>query len=275
MDFSQQALDLRRTIIKMNYVSGSGHLTSAYSCLEIMTYLYFSGLLKYNVSNPLWDGRDYFILSKGHAAMGLYTVLSKVGFFPESELWTFCGVGTRLGGHPNTKIPGVETCSGSLGHGLSIAVGVALGLKLSCKSNKVYCITGDGELQEGSNWEAALSINQFNLNNLVWIIDKNELQLSGKTQAIMSLNNLSGQLSAIGFHVREIDGHNFTEIADSLKRIDEKPVVIIANTVKGYGIPSIAGREGWHGRKPNKDELAVILNELGMKHEDLEIEKNI
>ena len=275
MDFSQKALDLRRTIIKMNYVSCSGHLTSAYSCLEIMTYLYFSGLLRYDVSNPLWDGRDYFILSKGHAAMGLYTVLSKVGFFPESELWTFCGVGTRLGGHPNTKIPGVETCSGSLGHGLSIAVGIALRLKLSCKSNKVYCITGDGELQEGSNWEAALSINQFNLNNLVWIIDKNELQLSGKTQAIMSLNNLSGQLSAIGFDVREIDGHNFTEIADSLKRIDEKPVVIIANTVKGYGTPSIAGKEGWHGRKPNKDELAVILNELGMKHEDLEIEKNI
>lgn len=275
MDFSQKALDLRRTIIKMNYVSGSGHLTSAYSCLEIMTYLYFSGLLKYDASNPLWDGRDYFILSKGHAAMGLYAVLSKAGFFPENELWTFCGVGTRLGGHPSSRIPGIETVTGSLGHGLSFSVGLALGLKTKQRNNKVYCITGDGELQEGTNWEAALSINQFNLNNLVWIIDKNELQLSGRTQAIMNLNDLSAQLSAIGFDVREINGHNFTEIADALKRIDEKPVAIIANTVKGYGAPSIASKEGWHGRKPNKDELAVILNELGMTQEDLEIEKNI
>lgn len=275
MDFKQKALDLRRIIIKMNYVSGSGHLTSAYSCLEIMTYLYFGGLLKYNISDPLWAGRDYFILSKGHAAMGLYAVLSKVGFFPERELWTFCGVGTRLGGHPNIKIPGVETGSGSLGHGLPFSVGLALGLKAKKQNNKVYCLTGDGELQEGSNWEAALSIKHFKLDNIVWIIDKNNLQLAGKTEAIMSIESLCDKLTAFGFCPIVIDGHDFTEIAAAFAQKDDKPIAIIANTVKGYGAPSIAGKEGWHGRKPNKDELAIILAELGMTREDLEIEKNI
>jgi transketolase len=267
------ALDLRKTIIKMNYVSGSGHITSSCSCLEILVALYFGGVLRYDPQKPLLDERDYLILSKGHAAIGLYAVLSRAGFFPESELWSFCAVDTRLGGHPSIKIPGVEANSGSLGHGLPFSVGLALGARQQKKQSRVYCITGDGELQEGSVWEAALSIAHFKLDNLVWIVDKNNLQINGTTDEIMSLGHLHEKLTAFGFEVFNIDGHSFSALHSAMTAASSKPRVIIANTVKGCGIDSIAGKPGWHGRKPDKSELAVILSDLGMQMEDLNVEK--
>lgn len=276
----QTALELRRNIIKMSYIAGAGHITSACSCLDILVSLYFGGsrgrgIMRYRADEPLWDGRDYLVLSKGHAGLGQYVALAKAKFIREEELWTFCAVGTRLGCHPTTKIPGVETASGSLGHGLSFAVGLALGAKLKNTDQAIYCITGDGELQEGSNWEAALSVVHFNLNNLIWIIDKNELQITGSTDEIMSLGNLRTKLAAFGFDVAEIDGHDFTEIENALDKRTDRPRAVIAHTLKGGGIASIAGKRDWHNRKPNKDELAVILSELGMTQEELEVEKSV
>lgn len=274
------ALDLRRNIVKMSYIAGTGHITSACSCLEILVSLYFggsqgSGIMRYRADEPLWDKRDYLVMSKGHAGIGQYAVLSKAGFIPEEELWTFCAVCSRLGAHPTTSIPGVENASGSLGHGLPFSVGLALSAKLKNTDQTIYCITGDGELQEGSNWEAAMSIAHFNLNNLVWFIDKNELQLGGPTDEIISLGDLRAKLAAFGFEVVEIDGHSFIEIEATLEKHTDKPKAIIAHTLKGGGIPSIAGKRDWHNKKPSADELEVILSELGMTKEELKVEKNI
>lgn len=271
MDLKQTAFDLRKTIVKMCYVSGSGHLTSSASCMEILISLYFDGILKYNALEPEWDGRDYFVLSKGHAAMGLYAVLAKAGFIEEKELWTFCAKGTRLGGHPKISIPGVEAATGSLGHGMSIACGIALALKMQGKNNKVICMTGDGELQEGSNWEAALAISQFNLKNFIWIIDNNKIQLAGKTNDIISVENLHDKISAFGFDVLKIDGHDFDEIKNAFAIMHEKPLAIIANTVKGKGFSCAEGQLGWHGKKPSKDEFEKIFVEFGITEKDLRI----
>jgi len=273
----QTALELRRNIIKMCYFAGAGHITSACSCLDILVSLYFggeqgSGIMRYRAHEPLWEGRDYLVLSKGHAGVGQYTALAKAGFIREEELWTFCSVGTRLGCHPSPKIPGVENTSGSLGHGLSFAVGLALGAKLKNTDQTIYCITGDGELQEGSNWEAAMSISHFRLNNLVWIIDKNDLQISGTTDEVLSLGDLRAKLIAFGFDVTEIDGHNFSEIETALERQVDKPHAVIAHTLKGGGIASLASKRDWHNRKPDKKEMALILSDLGMTQEDLKIE---
>jgi transketolase len=276
----QTALEFRRNIVKMCYFAGAGHITSACSCLDILVSLYFggkqgSGILRYRANEPFWEGRDYLVLSKGHAGIGQYAAFAKIGYIPEEELWTFCSVGTRLGCHPSTKIPGVENISGSLGHGLSFAVGLALGAKLKNTDQTVYCITGDGELQEGSNWEAALSIAHFKLNNIVWIIDKNDLQILGSIDEIMSLGDLRAKLIAFGFDVTEIDGHSFSEIETALQKHVDKPHAIIANTLKGGGIASIAGKRDWHNRKPDNEELAAILSDLGMTQEDLKIENCI
>jgi transketolase len=272
MDMNELALELRKTIIKMNYVSGAGHITSSLSCLEILMALYFGkGKIRYRPDEPLWDGRDYFVLSKGHAAIGYYAVLAKAGFFPEPELWTYCAVGTRLGGHPSASIPGVETASGSLGHGLPFAAGLALGVKMKGADQRVFCMTGDGELQEGSVWEAAMSAAHYGLSNLTLLIDNNDMQLAGYTKDIMNLGDIRSKLSAFGFEVIEIDGHDFGDIDSVLTGHSRKPRAIIAKTVKGHGVPSIENRPDWHGRKPNEDELSVILTELGMAREDLKV----
>lgn len=271
-ELDQIALECRRNMIKMSCLSGSGHITSSASCLEILLSLYFGiQRMNYDPHNPQWDGRDYIIMSKGHAAMGLYCVLSEAGYFPKDELWTFCSKGTRLGGHPSLKIPGVETASGSLGHGLSFAVGIALGMRLKGINNRVYVLVGDGELQEGTNWEAAMSLVRFGLDNVVWFIDKNNIQLSGFTDDIMPLGDLRGRLMAMGFEVSEINGHDYGEINAALSKQTSKPHAVIANTVKGYGYKSIENLPGWHGRKPSSDELAIILNDLGTTVEEMGI----
>lgn len=261
--------ELRKKIVKMNYLSGTGHITSSCSCLEILVALYFGGVLKYDSHKPLWTERDYFLISKGHAALAVYSVLSEAGFFPEEDLWTFCQIGSKYGGHPNLRIPGVESTSGSLGHGLSIASGIALGTKLNNGKNRIFCLTGDGELQEGSNWEAALAISHFNMDNFTWIIDRNKLQIAGETEEIIRLEDLSNKLTSFGFDVKIVDGHDVKKLVEVLSGSSNKPLAIIANTIKGKGIPFLENKRGWHGRKTNNEELGVILKELSMTEEDL------
>lgn len=268
-EFDDLCLNLRRTILKINYRTGSGHITSSFSSVELMAALYFCGFLKYDSENPQDEDRDYFIISKGHAALAVYAVLQKAGFINESDLWSVCAKGSDFGGHPSIKIPGVETTSGSLGHGLSLSAGVGLGLKIKGKDNKVFCLTGDGELQEGSNWEAAMTIANMGLNNVVWLIDNNKIQLAGRTDSIMSLGDLNKKIRSFGFDVIEINGHEYDEIIKALKYKTTKPLAIIANTVKGYGSNVTADKLGWHGKKPTESELVDILNDLGMCKEDL------
>lgn len=238
------------------------------SCTDLLVSLYFGNILHY-VSNDInYEKRDRFI-SKGHGTLALYSILSKAGFFNESELYTFVTKGTRLGGLTTTSVPGVEAYTGSLGHGLTIATGIALSLKIKKSNSLTYILTGDGECQEGSIWEAAATIAHYNLNNIIWIIDKNELQVSGYIKKVMSLGDLIQRLFSYGFNIIEIDGHDFNQIIPALtinrKALPEKPLVIIANTIKGKGVPFLEGKLGWHGKKPTKEEMIIIMNELSIK----------
>lgn len=263
----ETAGELRKAIVKINAATGEGHITSSLSCVDILTALYFGGILRYDPGDVNFEGRDRFI-AKGHGTLALYGVLSKAGFFPESELRTFAMKGTRLGGLTTSSAPGVEAHTGSLGHGLPFAVGVALSLRIKGSDCLTYVMTGDGECQEGSIWEAAAAIAHFKLNNLIWIIDRNGLQVSGFVDEVMGLGDLAGKLRACGFDCVEIDGHDFGQITSALsvdrKALPARPRVVVANTVKGKGVPFLENKLGWHGRKPSAGELAVIMNELGI-----------
>lgn len=270
----EMAQKLRRMIVRISSISGAGHITSSLSSLDIITALYFGGILKYDPKDPEWMERDRFVLSKGHAALAFYCVLQEAGFFPIEDLRTFCGKNSKFGGLTTTGVPGVECYSGSLGHGLSFAVGYALSAKIQGRDTLVYALTGDGECQEGNIWEAAMSITQMNLNNLIWIIDKNNIQLSGRVQETMSLDPLDEKLKSFGFDVISINGHDYGEIMSALnvtRNAERKPIAIIANTIKGAGVPFLENKLGWHGRKPNKEELQTIINELGLTVEEFEV----
>lgn len=270
----EKALKLRRMIVRIASITGAGHITSSLSSLDIISALYLNDILRYNPKDPEWLERDRFVLSKGHAALALYCVLAEAGFFPVEDLRTFCGKGSKFGGLTTTGVPGVECYSGSLGHGLSFAVGYALAAKIQGRDTLVYALTGDGECQEGTIWEAAMSITQMNLNNLIWIIDKNNIQLSGRVQETMSLDPLDKKLIAFGFDVVTINGHNFGEITNALRLNREgerKPLAVIANTIKGAGVPFLENKLGWHGRKPNQEELHTIISELGLTTEEFEV----
>ncbi len=262
------ASELRKTIVKINAACGEGHITSSLSCVDLLTALYLGDILRICPKNQNRENTDRFI-AKGHGTLALYSVLSKAGYLPEKELYTFACKGTRLGGLATCTVPGVEAHTGSLGHGLSFGVGVALGQKIKNTNNLTYVMTGDGECQEGSIWEAAASIVHFNLNNLVWIIDRNNLQVSGHVDKVMGLGNLCAKLRAYGFDCVEIDGHDFSQIIPALEvdrnSLPKKPRVVVANTVKGKGSPFLENKLGWHGRKPTKDEMAIIMDELGVR----------
>ncbi len=260
------AFDIRKKILEINKATNEGHITSSFSCVELLCALYFGNVLNIypisKIKNP-----DKFI-AKGHSTLALYSVLAKAGYFMEDELFSFAKKGTRLGGLATSTVPGVEAHTGSLGHGLSFGVGVALSQRIKNTNAITYVMTGDGECQEGSIWEAAHSIVQFKLNNLVWIIDKNNLQVSGYVDKVMSLGNLNKRLEAIGFDCVEIDGHNYSQIIPALKiergSNSNKPRVIIANTIKGKGSKYLENRLNYHGKKPSKDEMEIIINELRM-----------
>ena len=277
MPVEQIALRIRQTILKMAMRAGGGHIAPSYSIADIVAELYFDGILRYDTSNPDWKERDYFILSKGHGALALYVALSMAGFFPQNELQNFCKPGSKLGSLAKAgAAPGVEASTGSLGHGLSYACGIALALKKDNASNKVYALLGDGECEEGSVWEAAMFAAHNELDNLVIIVDYNKLQAMDSLENIMSLDDFSGKFRSFGINSVDIDGHDYEQIRKVLKEPGiqncnrkKKPLAIIAHTVKGKGISFMENIPIWHYRIPNKEELKVALHDLGMAENDL------
>lgn len=260
MDLSQLAKKLRSEIITMVYAAGSGHPGGSLSIIDILTVLYFGEFLHYDPEEPNWEDRDYLVLSKGHASPALYAVLSEAGFFSKDEHFTFRQVDSLLQGHPNIKIPGVEVSTGSLGQGLSVANGIALGKK----DKKVFCILGDGELQEGQCWEAAMTASHFNIENLVAIVDRNNYQIDGHTEDIMSVLDVTKKFDSFGWKTLQMDGHNIDEISKTLKLAvqEKKPVAIIADTTKGKGVSFMENTAAWHGKAPSKEQHDDALKEI-------------
>ncbi len=265
-DLKDMARTLRRHILQMTADAKSGHATSSLSAVELITALYFR-VLRLDPKNPRWPERDRFLLSKGHATPVLYSAMAERGFFPVEELSTFRRINSRLQGHPTVhKLPGVEIASGSLGQGLSQGVGIALGGKLDKKDYRVYVMLGDGELQEGQNWEAAMAGPFYKLDNLCAIVDYNGLESDGPVEELMGISPLDEKFRAFNWHVISIDGHDFPQI---FRALDEaaatlgRPTMILAHTVKGKGVSFMENALGWHGVSPKPDELAQALAELG------------
>lgn len=256
----------RQNVIKMVYEAQSGHIGGSLSACDIMTVL-FNKCMKHAVNGKTssdYQSRDRFVLSKGHASPVYYSVLAQVGFIPKSELKTFRKFGARLQGHPSLCCPGVEVASGSLGQGLSIACGIAMSLKLDENPARVYVLLGDGEMQEGSVWEALMQAAHRHLNNLTAIIDRNRLQIDGNTECVMSLDNLPDKLKSFNWNVLEIDGHNIQEIYEAIEesKLSDKPTLIVANTIKGKGVSFMENNAGWHGKAPNKEDFEKAMLEL-------------
>ena len=250
----------------MIHTAKSGHPGGSLSSVELLKVLFIDKILKYNINNPKDINRDRFVLSKGHASPVYYAILSECGLIKE-DLLTFRKLGSKLQGHPsNNCLDCVEVPTGSLGQGLSMACGIALSLKLDEIDSKVYCLMGDGELQEGSCWEAFMNANTNHLNNLIAIIDRNRLQIDGNTENIKCLDNLKSKIESFNWNVIEIDGHNETRILNAYlqaRNSQDKPTAIIANTIKGKGVSFMENNAGWHGKAPNDEELSKALKELG------------
>ena len=245
--------------------AGSGHPGGSLSAVEIVTALFWR-VMQHKPADPQWKDRDRFILSKGHAAPVLYSVLAECGYFPLSELATLRQLDSRLQGHADrTATPGVEMSSGSLGQGLSFAIGVALAGRLNSQSYRVYALLSDGECDEGQTWEAAMSAAHFKLDNLTAIVDNNGIQLSGFNRDIMNLDPLNKKWEAFGWHVTEVDGHDFTQLLDAIgkaQKVKGQPAVIIAHTVKGKGVSFMENNVDFHGKAPNAEQLEKALKEL-------------
>jgi transketolase len=256
------AREIRKDILRMLVKAGSGHVGGSLSCADIITALYFYKM-RYDPKNPKWDGRDRFILSKGHGCPALYAALARAGFFPRKELWTLRKTGSILQGHPDmNKTPGVEISTGSLGQGLSVANGIAMAGKLDGKNYNVYVLLGDGEIQEGSIWEAAMSAGCRKLDNLTAVIDRNMLQIDGRTEEIKGLEPLAEKWRAFSWHVAEINGHNFEEILNALNARSDRPKMIIARTVKGKGVSFMENEADYHGVAPTEEEFERAMKEL-------------
>jgi transketolase len=259
---------MRIEILKMLNRAASGHTGGSLSAADIMAALYFR-VMNHDPRNPSWPERDRFVLSKGHGAPALYTALAMSGYFDIAELATLRQVGSLLQGHPDMrKTRGADASSGSLGQGLSIANGIALGLRLDGNSANVYVMLGDGELQEGQVWEAAMSAAHYRLGKIIAIIDKNGLQIDGEVRKVMGVEPVDAKWRAFGWDVVEIDGHNFDEIVPALesprgKALQDRPTMIIARTVKGKGVSFFENQARYHGVAPSNDELQRALKELG------------
>ena len=264
-DLFKIAAEIRKNILITNHNAGQGHTGADLSETDILTALYFR-LLRFSKNNPQHQERDRFILSKGHGVGGLYCTLAQAGLIDESLLETYLQFDTTLPGHPvRQKTPFVEVNTGALGHGLALGTGLALAAKKMGREYLVYVLTGDGELQEGSNWEAAMTASHYKLDNLIWIIDRNGLQLADFTESIMSLEPLDAKLTAFGMSVHTTNGNDpeaFVNIVESLPLGDGKPKAIIAKTTKGKGVSFIEGQPSWHHRIPKGEELPKALEEL-------------
>ena len=262
------AKNVRRNILKMVHAAKSGHPGGSLSGADILSVLYNMSLnipVKWERDSS-FENRDRFILSKGHASPLLYSVLSQRGFFSEEMLPLFRKLGSKLQGHPSLiyGLPGVEASTGSLGQGLSLACGIAMGLKIDKNNANVVVYLGDGELQEGSCWEAFMQAAHRNLNNLIAIVDRNKLQIDGFTEEVMALGDIASKIKSFGWDVVEIDGHNYQEIYDAIETAKKsvKPFAIVANTLKGKGVSFMENQAGWHGKAPNDEQLLLALEEL-------------
>ncbi len=260
-----KAKELRQEIIKMITAAGSGHPGGSLSAADILTVLYFE-TMNVRPTEPKWEGRDYFVLSKGHAAPALYATLALAGYFDKAQLADLRRLHSPLQGHPvSTKVPGVDVSTGSLGQGVSVACGIAKGLKIDGKPNRVYTLLGDGECQEGQVWEALMFAAHYQLDNLTVIVDRNRLQIDGPVAEVMNTEPLDKKLDAFGFNVLLVNGHNMEAIAEAFAKAAAhkgQPTAIIANTVKGRGVSFMENQAGWHGTAPKPEEAAQALQEL-------------
>ncbi len=298
-ELTKIARNMRINIIKMLAEAKSGHPGGSLSAVEIVAALYFGNIMKHNAADPAWPERDRFILSKGHAAPVLYAALAQAEYFPQGELMTLRKLHSRLQGHPdNKKLAGVEVATGSLGQGLSISAGMALGLKLNAEKNKlqehgehhthqqelsedaeqqnnlqdahrlqrVFTLMGDGEIEEGQVWEAAMFAAHYKLDNLIAIVDNNSLQIDGNVENVAGLNNISAKFAAFGWQTIELEnGNNIEDVLVALKAAcitQDKPTVIVAHTTKGKGVSFMENEAGWHGKAPNEEQAAQALAEL-------------
>ncbi|MCI5516292.1 transketolase [Roseburia sp. MUC/MUC-530-WT-4D] len=265
LELSKTANEIRKSIVTAVHSAKSGHPGGSLSSADIFTYLYFEEM-NIDPANPKMEDRDRFVLSKGHVAPAYYSTLAEKGFFPKEDLVTLRHTGSYLQGHPDMKhIPGVDMSSGSLGQGLSTAVGMAAAAKFDGKSNRVYCLTGDGEIQEGQIWEAAMWAGFRKLDNLVVIVDNNNLQIDGPIDQVCSPYPIDKKFEAFNFHVINIDGNDFDQIRAAFKEARETkgmPTAIIAKTIKGKGVSFMENNAGWHGKAPNDEEYAIAMADL-------------
>ncbi|OFX90329.1 MAG: transketolase [Bacteroidetes bacterium GWF2_33_16] len=260
------SLEIRKDVIKSLSEAGSGHLGGSLGLADVFTCLYFS-ILNHNPQSPDWENRDRLILSIGHVAPVFYASLAHAGYFKKEELLTLRKFGSRLQGHPGKEhgLPGIELSSGSLGQGLSVAVGLALAAKIDNKNWRVFSIHGDGEMQEGSIWEAAMSASHYKLDNLIALVDRNSLQIDGKTSDVMEIEPLSNKFESFGWNVLHCDGHDHKNIIESYEKafqLKNKPTVIIAKTIMGKGVKSVENEFSWHGKAPSTKQAEEFLLEL-------------
>jgi transketolase len=265
-ELEQMACVIRRDVIDMLEAAGSGHSAGSLGMADIFTALYFS-VLRHDPKKPNWDERDILVMSNGHLAPVRYAAMAEAGYFDKKELETLRKLGSRLQGHPErTKLPGLETTSGPLGCGLSQAIGMALALRLNKQPHRwVYVTMGDGELDEGNVWEAAMLAPKYNLSNIIGIVDRNNIQIDGTTEDVLPLEDLRAKWEAFGWHVIEVDGNNIESFIDACamaKAITEKPVMIIAHTVPGKGVDFMEYDFKWHGVAPNKEQAAKAIKEI-------------
>lgn len=256
---------IRQDIIRTLVEAGSGHSAGPLGMADVFTAFYFH-ILNHNPRKPAWADRDRLVLSNGHVCPVLYATLCRAGYFPLEELKTLRKLNSRLQGHPHRKsLPGLETTSGPLGSGISQAIGMALAARLDQKKYRIYCLTSDGEHQEGNTWEAVMFAGKYRLNNLTALVDRNNIQIDGNTEEIMPLEPLRAKYEAFNWHVIEIDGHNFEHIVDAVseaKAIHEKPTMIIAHTIPGKGVSFMENDYKWHGVPPNAEQARLALKEL-------------
>ena len=265
LELEKMANEIRKDIVTAVHSAKSGHPGGSLSSADIFTYLYFEEM-NVDPANPKWEDRDRFVLSKGHVAPGLYSTLAEKGYFPKEDLKTLRHTGSYLQGHPDMKrIPGIDMSSGSLGQGVSVAVGMAAAGKYDKKDYRVYTLTGDGEIQEGQIWEAAMWAGHRKLDNLVVIVDNNNLQIDGSVEDVCSPYPIDKKFEAFNFHVINIDGNDFDQIRAAFKEARETkgmPTAIIAKTVKGKGVSFMENAAGWHGKAPNDEEYEIAMADL-------------
>lgn len=265
-NLERRAANIRRGIILATGAAGSGHPGGSLSAADILSVLYFHEM-NYNPKDPNMQHRDKFILSKGHGAPLLYATLAESGYFPKEDILTLRKINSKFQGHPDSKsLPGVETCTGSLGQGFSMSIGMALAGRLDKSKGRVYVLLGDGELQEGLVWEAAMAAGHYSLDNMVAIVDWNGLQIDGKNDDVMRVTPIAEKFAAFGWNTLSIDGHNIPEIIEALyeaRNMTGKPTVIVAKTIKGKGVSFMENQAGWHGKAPNEEEVKIALAEIG------------